>query len=80
MQSLYIWNHTRVEPIIIADPSRKYPFKSTSFKSMNEKAVDNKIEIDIANPLIKLSAYVITAAIARPPIADRNTIIQTRWL
>ena len=39
-----------------------------------ETIAENIIEIDVANPLTILSAYFITAAITKPPSADRAII------
>lgn len=51
-------------------------------KSCSQKydiRVDRMMESDVAKPLRMLSAYLMTAAMTRPPSAWRNNKHRHRW-
>lgn len=49
-----------------------YPVGSKSCSQKYDMSVDRMMESDVAKPLRMLSAYLMTAAMTRPPSAWRN--------
>ena len=56
-----------------------YLVGSKSWSQKYDMSVDRMMESDVAKPLRMLSAYLMTAAMTRPPSAWRNNKHRHRW-